>query len=136
MGAGDRLFDEDRAGDQPLELRRRLHAPPQIEQRLDVVVLLVAVERGEIRLGARIEYRRDLAQPLQIGGHIAADLKLEIAVAVGGHHLFQRFRQSVADLAGMTGDDVDQPNRVPCGDCFGGRELREKAGRIEAREIG
>ena len=116
------------------QLRRCLHAPPQFEQRFDVVILLVAVERDEIRLRRRIEYRGDFDQPLQIGNDIAADLELEIAVAVGRHHLLQRFRQTVADLVRMTGNDIHQADSVASGDRFGGRQLRKKSRHVEARQ--
>ena len=67
VGAGDRLFDEQDARDQPLQLRRFLHPAPQLEQRRDVVILLVAVERDEIGLGRAVQHGGDLDQPRQIG---------------------------------------------------------------------
>ena len=57
-GALDRLLDEQRGGHQPLQRRRLAHAPPQLGDALDRVVLLVAVERGPVR-----RRRRGRARP-------------------------------------------------------------------------
>ena len=80
---------------QALQPRRALHAPPQIEQGGEIVVLLVAVERGMIGAGDRVQHRRDLGEALQIGVDVAADLELEEGVAVGRDDFFERLRQAV-----------------------------------------
>src|SRR5262249_13530499 len=117
------------------EAGRSLHPPPQIEQGGEVVVLLVAVERDVIGLRYRVEYRRDVDQALQIGVDRAADLELEKGVAVVRDHVRERLRQAVADLAGMTGDGVDEADGVARGDAYGRRKLRQEAPQIEAGEI-
>ena len=88
-------------------MRRSLHAPPQIEQRVEIVILLVAVERDMVGPGDAVQHGRDLDQPLQIGVDHAAHLELEKSVAIGRNHLFQRLRQAVGGGAGMAGDGVD-----------------------------
>ena len=136
MGTGDRLLDEQDARRQPLELRRVLHAPPQVEQRGDVVVLFVAVEGDEIGLGNAIDDAGDVDQPRQIGRGIAADLEFEVAVAVGGDDLFQRFRQSIVDLSRVAANDVDKADGMARGDAIGGLKSREKMRHSETRQIG
>ena len=135
MGAGDRLFDEQDAGDQPLQRRRILHPPPQFKQRRDIVVLLVAVKGDEVRALEAIENGGNLRQPRQIGVAIAADLELEITVAIGRHDFLERFRQAVADKPGMTADDIDQPDGMARGDGNRRRQLREKARDVECGKI-
>ena len=87
MLAVDRLLDEQDAGDQARQLRRGLHPPPQIEQGIEIVILLVAVERHVIGLGYAVQHRRDLGKALQVGVRVAADLELEEGVAIGRNDL-------------------------------------------------
>ena len=135
MGAGDRLFDEQNARDQPLQERRILHPAPQFEQRRDIIVLFVAVKRDEVRPSQAIENGGNLGQSGQIGVEVAANLELEIAVAVGRHDFLQRFRQAIADLSGMTADRVDQPDGMARGDGARRCQLREKTRHVETGKV-
>ena len=135
MLAVDRLLDEQDARDQALQLRRSLHAPPQIEQRFEIVILLVAVERDVVGPGDAVQHGRDFHQPLQIGVDHAAHLELEKSVAIGGNHLCQRLRQAVGGGAGMAGDGVDQADRVACGNARRRHQLREEPRQVEARQV-
>ena len=114
---------------------RGLHALPQIEQGGEVVVLLVAVERDVIGLRDGVEHRRDIGEALQIGVDRAANLELEEAVAVVRNHVLERLRQSVADIAGMAGNGIEEADGVARGDAHRRRELRQEAPQVEAGEI-
>ena len=57
----DRLLDEERRGAELLQRRLGLHRAPQVDDRVDVLVLLVAVERDVQRLGAPVEHAGDPA---------------------------------------------------------------------------
>ena len=97
--------------------------------------MLVAVERDEIRPGDAIQHGRNFGQPCQIGIEIAADLELEVAVAVGGDDFFQRFRQIITDLSRMAANDVDQPTVWRAAMRLAGCQQREKARHVEAGQI-
>src|SRR4029453_14303670 len=72
--AVDRLLNEQHAGKEALESRRGLPAPPQIKQSIQVVILLVAVERDVVGRIDAVQYRGDLEQALQIALHRACEL--------------------------------------------------------------
>ena len=80
LGALDRLLDEQRGRDQPRQRRRLAHAPPQLGDALDAVVLLVAVERRQVVAGVAVEHGGDLGQAAQVRRDVAADLQLVVAV--------------------------------------------------------
>ena len=103
--ARDRLLDEQRSTRHRRASAgvRRMRAH-ELGDAGCIRVLLVAVERGEVRL------RRAGRAPPAIGASrarsardVAADLELEIAVAVGGDHFLQRFRQAVVHALGEVG---------------------------------
>src|SRR4029434_10321243 len=102
----DRLLDEQDARDQALESRRGLHTPPQIEQAIEIIKLLVAIQRDMVGPSDTIQHCRDLDEALQLGVDRAADLELEKSVAEDVNGLFQRFGQAVVDFARMAGDGV------------------------------
>ena len=68
----DRLLDEERRRAQPLQRRLGLHRLPQLGDRLDVFVLLVAVERDVDRLADAVEHAGDPRQALEVGLEVAA----------------------------------------------------------------
>ena len=139
-GPLDRLLDEQRGRHQPLQRRRLAHAPPQLGDALDVVVLLVAVERRAVVAGVAVEHGGDAREAVEIGRDVAAHLQLVVAAAVVAHDLLERLRQPVVDaLAGLLvgGDDrIDQPDRVPHGDVRARPQAAEEALQIVAGEIG
>jgi len=113
----DRLLDDGGARHQPRQPRLGAHRRPQGEHAVDVVVLLVGVERCGIGLRPALEHRRDRAQPRQVGRPVAAHLQLEPAMAVARHHVLERLGQPVGHrpVAGGAvgrGDRVHQPDRM------------------------
>ena len=132
----DRLLDEERRRTELLQPRLGLHRAPQLDGGLDVVVLLVAVERDVERAGDRVEDAGDLYQALDVGLPVAAHLELESALAVRGDHFVERLGQAVVDpRAGrlVAGDDrVEQADRVPRLDAAHRLEAGEKGGEVEA----
>ena len=99
----DRLLDEGDAGAQARQARLGVHALPEREHAVDVVVLLVAVERGAVAAVDAVEHAGDARQPLDVGVDVAGDLELEPALAVGGDDLLERLGQAVADALGLVG---------------------------------
>ena len=92
---------------------------PQGDDCVDILELLVAVERGEIGLWYAVEHRGDARQAIDVGVEGARDLELEMVVAVGCDHFLQAFRQTVVETC--TGglrlrQRVDQANGVACKD--------------------
>ena len=78
-------------------------------------------------------------EAIDVGLERAADLELEIAVAVGGDHLLQALRQAVVQpLARRLGlrQRIDQPDGVAHEDRRRRRKLGEECLEIEAREVG
>ena len=136
----DRLLDEEGGGAELLQRRLGLHRFPEVDDRVDVLVLLVAVEGDAQPLGHRVEHAGDLHQPLDVGLAVAADLELEAALAVGGDHFLERLGQAVADARArrlVGGDDrVDQPDRVPGGDAAHRLEVGEEGGEVEGAQVG
>jgi hypothetical protein len=112
-GTLHRLLDEQDGGAQPRQPRLGLHRAPQGQGAIGVLVLLVAIQRRVVG-GAGVEHGRDAAQPLHVGAEVAAHLQLPEAVAVGGEHLLQRFRQTVIHALRLVGGDdrVEQADRV------------------------
>ena len=80
----DRLLDEGDAAAQARQPRFRIHPLPQLDDAVDVVVLLVAVERCAVAAADAVEHARDARQAVDVGGDVAGHLELEPAVAVGG----------------------------------------------------
>src|SRR5215470_6934470 len=68
---------------------------PQFEDGIDMLELLVSVQRGNIAADIFVENGGNVAQPLDIGIELTGNLELEIAVTVGGAHLLERFGQAV-----------------------------------------
>ena len=112
-----------------------LHTPPQIEQGIEIVILLVAVERDVIGPGNAVKHCRDFGEAPQVGVRVAADLELEEGVAIGRNDLLQRFRETVIDLARLAGNDVHQADRVARGDARAGCQLREETLHVEAGQL-
>ncbi len=79
------------------------HALPEFEHALDVVVLLVAVERRLVVAFDSVEHGCDPRQPVHVRSDVAGDLELEPAVAVDPHDVFQRLGQTVAYPAAHVG---------------------------------
>ncbi len=70
---------------------------------------------------------------------LAADLELEITVAIGGNHLFQAFRQAVVEALAFrvgVGDGVDKAHRMTGEDRVGWFGAGEKLVEIEAGKVG
>ena len=86
-------------------------------------------------MGRAIQHGGNLDQSRQIGINVAANLELEIAVAVGCYGFLQRFRQAVANLSRMAADDIDQPYGMARGDGVRRCKLREKTRQVEFGEI-
>ena len=133
----DRLLDEQDGIDQARQRRRLAHAPPQLGDAFDIVILLVAVERRPIVAGRAIEHRRDAAEPIEIGGDVAADLELVVAAAIVARDLFERLRQAVVEalirrLVRFI-DRIEQADGVAQIDPGAGRKAGEKPRQIEAR---
>ena len=139
LGAGDRLLDEQDRRLEPRQPRLRADPAPQVDDRVDVIELLVAVERREIGLRDAVEHRGDARQAIDVGIERARDLELEIAVAVGRDHLLQALRQAVVEpLAGefRLRQRVDQTDGVAREDRRRRRKAREERVEIEAGEVG
>src|SRR5580693_4821894 len=83
-GALDRLLDEQRRLHEPGQRRRHLDLAPQLDDAFDIVILLVAVERGAVVAGTGIEYGSDTTEPFEVGLDVAAHLQLVVAAAVVG----------------------------------------------------
>ena len=120
-----------------LQRRLGLHRAPQVEHRLDVLVLLVAVEGDVQRPGDAVEDAGDAHQPLEVGAAVAADLELEAALAVGRDDFGERLGQAVLDArAGrLVGgrDRVDQADGVARLDARRRPQAGEEGGEVEAR---
>src|SRR5262249_43493818 len=67
MLAVDGLLDEQDALNQALQSGRRLHTPPQIEQGIKIIILLVAVQRDMVGPGDAVQHRRNFDEALQVG---------------------------------------------------------------------
>ena len=138
-GALDRLLDEQRGGDQPFQRRRLAHAPPQLGDALDAVVLLVAVERCPVVAGVPVEHGRDLGKPRQVRRDVAADLQLVVPAAIVPHDLFQGLRQPIVDaLRGRLiarHDRVEQADRVAHGDVAAGLQASQEPREVIAGQI-
>ncbi len=137
VGATDRLLDEDRARGQPLEGRGLVHAPPQRGNALDIVVLLVAIERGLVRRTRSIEHRRDAREPIEILIELAADFQLEVTMTIALDHLFERLGQTVVarGLHVARGDRIDHADGMARIENGGRVQCAEPTREIEALQI-
>ena len=102
--------------DEPGQRRRLLDLAPQLDDALDVVVLLVAVERGAVVARTGIEHGGDAAQPFEVGLDVAAHLQLVVAAAIVGDDLLQGLGQAVIDALRRRPvgrrQRIDQPDRM------------------------
>ena len=105
----DRLLDEQDRSDEALQPGGAAHACEKLGHRRCMLVLLVAVKRGEVRGGAVVEHRGNCRQARDVRCKIAAHLEFEIAMPVGSHHFLEGFGQTVADTFVQVrgGDRVD-----------------------------
>ena len=94
------LLDQQDRRLEPRDARVLTDPLPQFDHGVDVLELLVAIERDEIRLCDGIENCRDAGKALDVGVDAAADFELEIAVTVSRNCLLQTFRQSVVETFG------------------------------------
>ncbi len=99
--------------------------------------MLVAVERHRVP-GQPVEDRCDPHQSRNVGLGVAAELDLEIAIAVRGDHLFERRRQAVVRalriVAGV--ERIEDADRVPRGDRRSRFQAAQKSVEVEPGEIG
>ncbi len=134
----DRLLDEYHAAAQLRQSRFGAHALPQRQHAAHVVVLLVAVQRGAVAAGYRVQHAGDAGQPVDVGVDVAGHLELEPALPVGGHHLVQRFGQAIVHAMGLVGarDRVDQAHGVAGIDVRRRLQAGQEAAEVEAGQVG
>jgi len=125
-------------GSQRLALRAlRTDAAPEIVDGRHRFELFVAIERYCVP-GQPVEDRGDPQQSRDVGVDVAAELDLEIAIAVRGDHLFQRRRLAVVRtlhiVAGI--ERVEHADRMPRGDRRSRLQAAQKSVEVEPGQIG
>src|SRR5882672_7865841 len=95
LRASERLLEQNDRCLEAGEPRVFADPAPQFDDAIDVVELLVTVERGKIAADLFVENAGNVAKPLDIGIELTGNLELEIAVTVSGDRLLERFGQAV-----------------------------------------
>ncbi len=129
-----RLLDVERALGKTRQLRGRVEPLLEARERVEVRILLVAVERHRVRCKA-VEDGGDIGEPGDVGIGIAAELELEIRVAVRRDDLPQRARQGVLGRR-IVIEWIEHAHGVARRDAGPRLQRAQKAIEIEAMQVG
>src|SRR3954471_38430 len=105
----------------------------QRDHGIDVRELLVAVERDGV-FGQAVEDRRDIDEPREVAIEIAAQLDLEIAVAVSPDDLLERDRKPVraGHRRTVAFERIGKADRVSSSNAVTARQAGEEGVQREA----
>ena len=133
---GDGLFEIAGAGDQPLQPGFGGETVQHFDGRGGIGELLVAVQ-GHPVVGQPVEHGGDGLEAVDIRRRVAAELELEVAVAVAGDHRFQAHGQPVAGVVGhlRLRDRIGEAHGVADGDAVERPKVRQEPVDIGTAEI-